>query len=181
MTDDLYGDTVSRSFRIFEKWDKILKIDAFKKGMSVSGLLNQIIRDYFQFDRFIEKYSPLLFSQQTCTDIFDSLNDDEIIKLGRKAGRNRSKDLMLMMGRKVDLDSVDYFVNVILDRHFNWFNCFRNETGREITYFFNHTLRDGWGLFIKSYMQGLFESLMDIPIHTEIRDGSVTIILKDNK
>ncbi|MFC1803034.1 hypothetical protein ACFL0D_03595 [Thermoproteota archaeon] len=45
-------ETVTRSFRVNKEWDEILHEEAQWRGISVSALLDQIVRRYVVSDRF---------------------------------------------------------------------------------------------------------------------------------
>jgi predicted DNA-binding ribbon-helix-helix protein len=46
MPNDARDETTVRTFRLATKWDTILKEEAEKQSITVSALLNQIVRRY---------------------------------------------------------------------------------------------------------------------------------------
>jgi predicted HicB family RNase H-like nuclease len=56
---------VTRTFRVNPEYDKILNDEAEKHGLSVSALLNQIIRQYVFMTRFTEKVPAITLSYYT--------------------------------------------------------------------------------------------------------------------
>ena len=87
--------TVTRSMRVNEGIDDILKSEAQKRGVSVNTLLDQYLTRYVESIRFVENMMALIVSAQTLIGFLEYIEDGEVEALGLSLGLERPFELLL--------------------------------------------------------------------------------------
>jgi hypothetical protein len=90
--------SVTRTMRINEGIDDILKNEAKKRGVSVNTLLDQYLTRYAESYRFFENLSATVLSPQTLTGLLHFIEEEEAENLGAKLGKERPLELLLKRG-----------------------------------------------------------------------------------
>jgi hypothetical protein len=168
---------VTRTFRINPEYDRILNEESNKHGLSVSALLNQIIRQYVLITRFTEKVPAITLQYRTFEPLLNRINNKDLVDEAEKAGAILPEEALLQRGEKLDLESVEWFINTIYGRYGNWFDATQMVlNGRERIHL-SHQLNQKWSNYLGSYMTSLFNSILDVNPKVETRANSVTIFL----
>src|SRR5437667_1912462 len=82
------GRTVAKSFRVNEKALGALQEEANRQSISVNTLVNQLLLDYSEFGRFLQRINALRLSRNTFQEILNSVPDDNLFKAGQIAGKS---------------------------------------------------------------------------------------------
>ena len=94
------GRTVAKSFRVNEKALGALQEEAKRQSVSVNTLVNQLLLDYSEFGRFLQRINALRLSRKTFQEILNSVPDDNLFKAGQIAGKSGPMAIMaLEMGQ----------------------------------------------------------------------------------
>src|SRR2546430_14417629 len=81
------GRTVAKSFRVNEKALGALQEEAKRQSVSVNTLVNQLLLDYSEFGRFLQRINALRLSRKTFQEILNSVPDDNLFKAGKIASK----------------------------------------------------------------------------------------------
>jgi len=82
------GKTVAKSFRVNEKALGALQEEAARQSVSVNTLVNQLLLDYSEFGRFLQRVNAVRLSRKTFGEILSSVSDDSLVKAGQVAGKS---------------------------------------------------------------------------------------------
>jgi hypothetical protein len=169
--------TVTRSMRIDEGIDDILKSEARKRGVSVNTLLDQYLTRYAESFRFFENMMAIVLSAQTLMGFLEFANEEEIEKLGADLGKERPFDLLLKRGVQPSYGSAKWYLTKVLGAHSGWFSSSVNESGEKELINMSHHFGMKWSSFLKGYFSSFFSALGFNP---EVRtlSGSVTFSFK---
>src|SRR5438128_12500825 len=91
------GKTVAKSFRVNEKALSALQEEAARQSVSVNTLVNQLLLDYSEFGRYLQRINALRLSRKTFAEILNSVSDATVVKAGLVAGKSAH---MLFMAAK---------------------------------------------------------------------------------
>jgi hypothetical protein len=169
---------VTRTFRINPQYDKILNEEAAKHGLSVSALLNQIIRQYVLVTRFTEKVPALTIQYKTFEPLLEHINDKDLIAEAEKAGGILPEEAILQRGERLDLDSISWLINTVYGRYGNWFESSKSNVNGNDRIHLAHQMNHKWSTYIGSYMTSMYNSILDVNPKIETRANSVTIYLR---
>lgn len=172
------GKAVTRSFRLDKAWDKNLAELAEKRGISISGLLEMIVRDYLLFYRWAEELESVIFSPNTIKAIIETLSDEQLKEIADKVAKMTFEESYLTRGDKLSWETVRFQVTEQMGRYANWFNVEEHDTDSRYFYI-NHRLGDKWSIFVEAYLSSLLENVGNVSITTERTGENILIRLKN--
>jgi hypothetical protein len=171
-------DTVTRTIRIDSRYDDVLRSVAEDRGYSVNALMDQILKRWVDATRFFETGSSVTMSNETFGLFLDLLEDEEIEELATQSGSERPRDRLMMRGRKVDFDSVLWYIKNILGEFNGWFTCQVNVNRKEHTLHLTHQRGYKWSLFAMNYVKSIFRDTLNMEPATIIFKNAVNIQLR---
>ena len=168
---------MTRSFRLDRAWDKTLIEIAEKNGVSISGLLEKIVRDYLMFYRWTEELESVIFSPNTIKEIIDTLNEEELKEIAEKVAAMTFEESYLARGDNLTLDTVKFQITEQMGKYAHWFKVDEHET--ESHYFYiKHRLGEKWSVFVEAYVCSLLQKVGDISVTSERTGENILIRLK---
>jgi len=165
---------ITRTFRISHEYDEILNAEAEKHGLSVSALLNQIIRQYVIMTRYDDRNPNITLSNETFKPILNSVSELQLIEIAQKNGSMLPEEAILKRGEKLDFETIIWFIEMVQGRYNNWFVVNRNRVNNTERIHLGHKLNHSWSVYLTAYIQSMFKSILDIEPKIETRDSSIT-------
>ena len=175
MSDNERVETAVRTFRLKKAWDDILKEEAANESITVSQLLNQMVRRYIIAQRFFNHSQSVNVEYKIFSPILEMLSEEEISDFGKMVGATSIREGVTNRGLPLDFDSVEYLIEEVYDRYSGWFKCNTYKNGSEYVFNLQHMFGRKWSLFINSFMESMFLTLLDISVRSEVFDDSVII------
>ena len=172
---------LTRTFRLNPEYDKILNDEAEKHGLSVSALLNQIIRQYVFVSRFIERVPAITLSYNTFAPMLERIPDKDLVEVAEKTGSIIPEEAILQRGENFTFDTVNWLIDVVYGKYGNWFDSSKSIINGEERVHLTHQLNHKWSQYLGNYMRSMFESILDLQPKIETRENSVTLYLKPAK
>ena len=164
--------TVPKSFRIDESALLAVEAEAVSQNVSPNTLVNQILKQYAEFDRFAHKIHAVNLSSSTFHALVSSLEKDKLIEVAKTSGSSMPQTFVLAKAGKVELQSLLDFMK-FLGRYANLFEFSEtpDKNGRTITLIHRYGLN--WSIFLVHYMTAMFEQVRITPA-VEMTDKSVS-------
>ncbi len=169
------GEMITRTFRVEKVWDEVLNEEAERQGISVSALLNLIVRRYVFVQRFFDRDQSLIVEYSILDPMLDKLSEETIVEAAKIAGSLLPGDAMLQRGLPLNFKSIVFFIGEMCGRYGNWYKCEHYVTDGENMFYLRHDIDRKWSVYISSYLSSMFKSILDIDTDPEIREDSVTI------
>lgn len=169
--------TITRTFRLQQEWDDVLKEDAERQGISVNVLVNKIFRRYALFTRWADSAGFKSFSPKMFKGILEELSEDSLARAGATSGASDVMDILNMMGRPINYES---FIDLMID-HFGssdfcrWFNCFHHVQGNQNVFHLQHNLGLKWSVYLEKYLLSGMKSITEINVEAKIYDFAVNL------
>jgi len=173
--------SITRTMRINEGIDDILKSEAKKRGVSVNTLLDQYLTRYAESYRFFENMSAIVLSAQTLMGFLQFMDEENIEKLGSSLGKERPFELLLKRGVQPSYEAAKWYLTKVLGTHSGWFSSSVNESeGTELIHM-SHPFGKKWSRFLKGYFGSFFREVLEFNPEVRLLSASVTftVILKD--
>jgi len=104
LSDDERIETTVRTFRLNTAWDDILKEEANNQSITVSQLLNQIVRRYTIAQRFFNHSQNVNVEFKIFSPILEMLSDDEITNFGKMVGATSIREGIANRGLPMDFE-----------------------------------------------------------------------------
>ncbi len=149
------GKTVAKSFRVNEKALEALQEEAKRQSISVNTLVNQLLLDYSEFGRFLQRVSALKMSRKTFGEILNSVPDDSLVKAAQTAGKSAPIALIASKHGKITVNSVLSYVHD-LSAYANLFEYYEKNENERWTVTLMHELGPKWSTFLNYYIGEAF-------------------------
>jgi len=172
------GNTITRTIRIDEGYDDILKNEADRHGVSVNQIMDQQIRRYVETYRFFEKTNAATLSASTLHAIMEELDDETIIKISEELGKERPHELMLRRGIQPTYETSLWYIREVLGDHSGWFTAMISTRGENENINLSHAYGYKWSLFLSGYLKELFEEVLEIKPEVTVLSASVNFAFK---
>ena len=105
----------TRTVRIEEWLDDVLRDEAEKNGKSVNSIVEDLIRRYAENDRFFTRDQLFNLSPTTLSSLVNRLEEQEVFAAGRESGRTNALNNLLIRGMRLDYESVKWFIMDVFD------------------------------------------------------------------
>jgi len=162
--------SVVKTIRLSNDLNDFLNREAQKTSQTVSSLTSKILISYRDRYSLIDKLLPVSLLPTTLTLLLETIEDDELIRLGPLIAHKMLMYNEHFLGVEKNLEELDYCISEMLPTA-HWFSCFRSDDGYLIT----HQMGKKWGVFLSSFLSSLVE------IQTGVRgdlvvDGGVIVL-----
>ncbi len=137
------GKTVAKSFRVNEKALAALQEEAARQSVSVNTLVNQLLLDYSEFGRFLQRVNALRLSRKTFGEILGMVSEDSLAKAGAAAGKSAPVALIASKWGKVTVNTVIEYIHD-LSAYANLFEYYEKNENERWTITLMHELGPKW-------------------------------------
>jgi hypothetical protein len=149
--------TVGRSFRINEQFLEALTQEAENEGISPNALLNKVLKDYYSFYKYLNKYHFVILAHQVFNEITPKLTEEEAKLLGHNSSVRAPKDILKTFGLDLTPEDTMFFIEKILGHYGNWFVFNRHIVNdREIIHL-RHNFGRTWSVYLFEALEPLIE------------------------
>jgi len=167
--------TVSKSFRIDEAASLALEKEAAALDVSTNTLVNQLLKQFAEFDRFARRVNTVKLSGPILRSLLEQIEPDKIIEVAKSAGSSIPQAFAISKSGKVGTESLlDYVRTSATYAHLFEFNESNDEQKRMITLV--HDFGLNWSIFLIHYLTAMFHQIGITP-KLEMSDRSVTFTL----
>ncbi|HZY95052.1 MAG TPA: hypothetical protein VFE98_09405 [Candidatus Bathyarchaeia archaeon] len=149
------GKTVAKSFRVNEKALLALQEEAGRQSVSVNTLVNQLLLDYSEFGRYLQRVNAMRLSRKTFGEILNSISEDSLAKAGQVAGKSAPMALIASKWGKVTVNTVIEFIHD-LSAYANLFEYYEKNENERWTITLMHELGPKWSVFLTHYIGEAF-------------------------
>ncbi len=147
--------TVAKSFRINEEALEALQEEATRQNISVNTLVNQLLLDYAEFGRFVQRANAVRLTRRTFEEILNIAPEEGLSKAGHAAGKSAPGAIITSKWGKLNMDNVIGFVRD-LSTYANLFEYYEKEENGHWTITLVHEMGPKWSAFIAHYISEAF-------------------------
>jgi len=173
--------TVTRTVRINEAYDEVLRYEADRQGVSVNTLVDRILRKYTVSYRFFENLGAVTISPHTFSELLSTLEEGEIRAIASSTGVERPKELILKRGLPLTYENAVWYITELLGDNSGWFRTTYYERKERDIIHLSHNQVEGWSIFIEEYIGALFKEVMGVIPDAEVVGSSVTFTINKSK
>ena len=165
--------TITRSFRIYENWDRLLFEEAERKGVTVSSILTQLVRKYLVIDKFQES-QQIVMPKEIFIQCLELTPIEQFHDLAKYCKSMMISEI-LKRGMSLQLESYIWVLREILGRYYGWYRVNVNDIDNQTVLHFQHELNTKWSLFLKI----VFESFIyDLNLSAIIETDAYSLTIK---
>jgi hypothetical protein len=167
--------TISKSFRIDENASRALEKEATALNVSTNTLVNQILKQFADFDRFARRMNTVKVSGSVFRSLLEQMEPDKIIEVAKAAGSSIPQAFAISKNGKAGVDSLlDYVRSSAMYAHL--FEINETVDGQKRLVTLVHDFGLNWSIFLVHYVTAMFHQAGVSP-KLEMSDRSVTFTL----
>ena len=165
-----------QGFRIQEQVIKALAEEAARKGISVSNLVNKILKNYVTHEMQFEELGFILVSKDFLRKIFSVVDDEKDIQdFGKEIGITMAKEYVSYFYPQVNSNTLVQFLDYWFRRFQSYKHTVENIDRSQIHYFtVNHDINIKFSFALKAILEGLIEPVSKTTV--EFRDVTANSI-----
>ncbi|HZD12641.1 MAG TPA: hypothetical protein VE177_03890 [Candidatus Binatus sp.] len=167
--------TIAKSFRINEDALIALQEEASRQNISVNTLVNQLLLDYSEFGRFVQRANAVRLTRKTFEEILKIAPEDGLGKAGQAAGKSGPGSIITSKWGEITMNNVISFIRD-LSTYANLFEYYEKEDNGHSTITLVHELGGKWSSFLSQYVSEAFVSAGTLP-KMKTSDRAVTFTL----
>jgi hypothetical protein len=165
-----------QGFRIQEQVIKTLTEEAARKGISVSNLVNKILKNYVTHEMQFEELGFILVSKDFLRKIFSVVDDEKDIQdFGKEFGTTMAKEYVSYFYPQVNSITLVQFLDYWFRRFQSCKHIVENADRSQRHYFtVNHDINIKFSFALKAILEGLIEPVSKTTV--EFRDVTANSI-----
>jgi HicB family len=147
------GKTIT--FRIDGDIIDRLDIQAQKREITLNKFVNQILRNYLDWDMLQSQAGMIPIAKPVLLDVFCKMDQQEVINLAKRVGKNTMHDTILYMKQKIDVVSFLSWLETWLKKNSTSGFSHTKENDTDIC-IMKHDLGENWSLYHKTVLHEIF-------------------------
>jgi hypothetical protein len=166
-----------QGFRVQEQVIKALAEEAARKGISVSNLVNKILKNYVTHEMQFEELGFILVSKDFLRKIFSVVDDEKDIQdFGKEIGITMAKEYVSYFYPQVNSNTLVQFLDYWFRRFQSCKHIVENSSDRSQRHYFtvNHDINIKFSFALKAILEGLVEPVSKTTV--EFRDVTANSI-----
>jgi hypothetical protein len=167
-----------QGFRIQEQVIKTLTEEAARKGISVSNLVNKILKNYVTHEMQFEELGFILVSKDFLRKIFSVVDDEKDIQdFGKEFGKTMAKEYVSYFYPQLNSNTLVQFLDYWFRRFQSCKHIVENSSDRsQKRHYFtvNHDINIKFSFALKAILEGLIEPVSKTTV--EFRDVTANSI-----
>jgi hypothetical protein len=167
--------TVPKSFRLDESALIAVEKEAVSLSVSANTLVNQILKQFSEFDRFARRINTVKLSSSIFQGMLSAVKTDSLIEVAKAAGSSIPQALVTAKSGKVTVDSLLDHLR-ILAIYANLYEYSENPDPQGQVATLMHDFGLNWSIFLVHYITSMFEQVGISP-KLEMSDRSVIVSL----
>jgi hypothetical protein len=168
---------IHHTFRVEDFVLASLEEEARKKSLSVSNLVNRILRQYITSEVYFQELGYLPVAREFLRAYTSKLEEKDLIAIGRSLGSTIAKEHIAYLFGPVNTASLIPFLEL-------WFSKFRSyqhrTNGRSHWFSVNHDINMNFSIYAKEFLTELIQSIIAGPVKfTLITPSGITFTFDD--
>jgi hypothetical protein len=133
-----------------------LKVEAKNEGLTLNALVNQILREYIQWDMTATKAGWVVVLSDVLKRLMNELEEKTLYKIA-VATADSTKDVRLMMTGN---DTIDGFFSILRNRlRKSGISYMESSENRMIRFVIHHNMGKKWSFFYKTQHERMLQNL----------------------
>jgi hypothetical protein len=166
-----------QGFRVQEQVIKTLTEEAARKGISVSNLVNKILKNYVTHEMQFEELGFILVSKDFLRKIFSVVDDEKDIQdFGKEFGKTMAKEYVSYFYPQLNSNTLVQFLDYWFRRFQSCKHIVENGDRSQRHYFtVNHDINIKFSFALKAILEGLIEPVSKTTVQfRDVTANSIT-------
>jgi hypothetical protein len=166
--------STSVTFRFDSENIEKMRHHASGLGISLNSLINQIVKEYFEWHIFESKVGFVSILKPVVKEIFTKMSKEQIIQIAANSGKEEVRNALYFMKGRTDLDSfLSWFEAKMKNSSIQISHTF-DRTSRIHTYVVKHDISENWSLYLKQIIEYIFNEVLERRVEVSISNTTLT-------
>ena len=171
--------TVPKSFRIDQSAAAAVEREAAARNISSNTLVNQILTQFAEFDRFTRRINTVEISASIFRSLLEGMEEGRVIDLAKSTGSSIPQAFANSRTGKVTTESLLDHLR-LSGKYGHWYEFNEAPDPQNALVTLVHELGLNWSIFLVHYVTAMFEQIGISP-RIEMSDRSVAFTLPNKK
>lgn len=169
--------TIPKSFRLDQSALMAVDKEAAAQNVTPNTLVNQLLKQYAEFDRFAKRVNTVRLSSSIFTGLLSSIEAEKMVEIAKASGSSIPQAYATAKTGKVTVESLlDHVRSLAAYAHLFEYSETVESHSHVATLIHDFGLK--WSIFLVHYVTSMFEQVGIAP-KVEMSDRSVTFALTD--
>lgn len=146
----------SITLRINKRFLDSLRTESGEKEISLNTLMNQMIKHHIYWHSIAPKVGFISVRKDLITELFENRTEEEVIALGHKMGKNKTRDLFFLTGNELNimfgLEMIETWIRA------SGFSYKRQVNGVNYACTIEHDMGKKWSLYLTEIFRFIFDA-----------------------
>jgi hypothetical protein len=166
--------STSVTFRFDSENIEKMRHQASGRGISINSLINQIVKEYFEWHIFEPKVGFVSMLKPVVKDIFTKMSKEQIIQIASNSGKEEVRNAVYFMKGRTDLESfLSWFEARMKNSSIQVSHTFDRRTMTH-TYVVKHDICENWSLYLKQIIEYIFNEVLERRVQIIISNATLT-------
>jgi len=165
--------TVTRTFRLDERLNKMLEEEASKEKITVNSIVSRMIWNYQKRCQYCLHYNLMLMEPNVFKTMLDNMTEETLRKTGTLLGPSVVKESLARLGMNTDRRSIESVLVDSLGQWTKWYDADVSETNEGRVYYLHHVLGKKWSVFLKNFVEQVMAELLNLEVSIETTENSI--------
>jgi len=171
--------TVPKSFRIEQSAVTAVEREAAAQNVSSNTLVNQILTQFAEFDRFTRRISTVEISSSIFRNLLEGVEEGRVIDVAKSTGSSIPQAFANSRSGKVTVETLLDHLR-LFGKYGHWYEFSEAPDSQNPLVTLVHEFELNWSIFLVHYVTAMFEQIGVSP-RIEMSDRSVTFTLPSKK
>jgi hypothetical protein len=154
--------TVPKSFRIDESAVRAVETEALSLNVSPNTLVNQVLKQYAEFDRFARKINTVKISSAPFRGLLSAADVNQLIEVAKSAGSSIPQAFVTAKHGKVNVETLIGHVRSLAS-YAQLFEFSETLDSRSHIVTLIHDFGLNWSIFLVHYITAMFAQIGFVP------------------
>ncbi len=168
--------SVTRTLRMDEEMDQMIRSEAESLGISPNALINKVMTQYKDVLRFDDPGTALTISKETLTAFLTHLEIEKVDDVGYELGNQKLKEHLLRRGMEINHENTFWYIDQ-LGKNGGWFTSDVYEKKEGTILHLKHNYGKKWSQFLSSYVSCMIHGELGLKVRSEIMENDVHLTI----
>ncbi len=165
--------TITHTIRVDENLDRLLRKVSDNDHITMNSIVARALRRFAEWDVYAERFDFVTVPSALLTRMMSLVPDEEVPELGRWAGGNLTRDLVVFWFKHVSLDTVLEAMKLVGSKYGRAFEFEHSSDGNEHVIVVKHNRGAKWSIFYDQSFKTVFKELLSMELKSDFTENQV--------
>jgi hypothetical protein len=172
--------TTSLTFRLEHDNAKNLRNEAQSQEISLNSLVNQVIKNFFEWHIFERKAGFVPILKPVVRELYTSMSKEKILQIAKNTANEESENSIYFMKGRMELSSfLSWFENRMKNSSIQVNHTFDKDS-KIHTYVVKHDICENWSLYLKQLIEHIFNHVLEKKVEVSTSYTMLTFKFKQD-